>query len=371
MSLIQEYLRAHTGIEPALAALKAEHGVNARLYSDCVVLNYDQSRKARNSPLAGQCRALQLDISTFATLSRAFDRFFNFGETKDSLKYDFKNAIVFDKIDGSLCILYYHPGQQRWHFRGRTTAFGETPVEKASRPFSQLAFEAAGIAPDGIGLDKGKSYVFELVSPYTRIITPYEATELYFIAIFDNTGVEWPPLADPASQYQTAYKSVADHLTCRPIPFFSFTNIKDLKARLAGISPDAEGYVIKNPAGSRLKFKNRAYVASHARRDRAISRMRAALEIIESGEAAEYLAYFAKDKGLFAGLLAARENLEREAKAASARLAPLPEKEFAAACAEQPYGELLLMMRKGQSFDQAWNSYGIARKLMFLGEQGR
>lgn len=340
---IQHYLlqrRSKQPIGTLLKELKDLHGINSRLYDDSVVLNYDQSRKSRASSLALNCRALQLSLDGFAVLSRAFDRFYNFGEKHSGSRFSSDSSLVFDKIDGSLCILYYHPDQERWHFRSRTTAYGELEIEATGYSFAELAAEAAGKTDTDLHTldlpDKGLSYVFELVSPLTRIITPYEQTELYFLTAFHNeTGREClEGESEPAIKYRKVYEAVRSSIQCRPLNCCRFTNISELKSKAAALPPEREGFVILNRNGERFKLKNPAYVAQHLRQTRYADMMEGYLQLLESGEDLEYLAYFPQKKKLF-------EQME-EAK-----------KEFFAT-------------RMAGFKLEEWRSYSIAKKLALL-----
>ena len=109
--LIQEYLRTKT-----LAELNADLGIKAtrhKTYPNLVLLKYDQIDSPQAHPIVVECRGLILDeANDWEVVCRPYDRFFNYGDGHAS-DIDWTTARVYEKLDGSLMMLYWY--DEKWH----------------------------------------------------------------------------------------------------------------------------------------------------------------------------------------------------------------------------------------------------------------
>ena len=121
-----------------------------------------------------------------------FDRFFNYGEDQKSDLFDISEARVLEKIDGSLILIWWNPYLNEWtvstrkmaHAEGETK-FGNTFVDVVRGILGSRKIEETFI--------KGHTYVFEMVSPETRVVKPYSKYALYALTMRNNkTGQESP-----------------------------------------------------------------------------------------------------------------------------------------------------------------------------------
>ena len=107
-------------------------------------------------------------------------------------------ASVQEKVDGSLIKFWYDNG---WHIstNGTIDAFKANLNNVKYQNFGQLVLAAIhNVFTDEHDffnmLDPKCTYMFELVSPYNRVVIPYEETKLYFLGMRErNTGMEWNP----------------------------------------------------------------------------------------------------------------------------------------------------------------------------------
>lgn len=332
------------------AALRelAKRNIEIRQYNDCLALSYGPRAK-KNDSLACECRSLLLSPDGLSVFSRSFPRFFNYGEMPG--KFDFSGTQVFEKIDGSLCVLYFHPAREKWEFRTRRTAFGEYKVDGANVTFGNLAAKAAKTL-DFPNLDKNFSYVFELVSPESKIITPYNECALYYLASFDNRdGSE--------QEYQPGLEYVSRHLKCRALRTFAFQDIGQIIEMAKNLPAVEEGYVIRNCRGERIKIKNPAYVALALLNSKGSFTGKRILELIESGDDSEVLAYFPEQRKKFESVARARTDFIAETENIYQKIKDIEgQKEFAIAALKFPQAPLLFQMRKGMSAKKAWENAG-------------
>lgn len=215
------------------------------------ILNYTEAAaydRAWND-VTRQCRGLIYETGTLRVVARPFPKFFNHGEPS-APELDLEApAVVIDKMDGSLGILY----PTEWH----SSDDGPTPVEWAIATRgsfqSDQALHATEVwnqryAPRFVPLD-GVTYLFEIIYPENRIVCDYgDLDDLVLLDVLETSSgrslrhaFTWP---GPEAQVH-AYATLAAALEAEP-------------------RPNAEGYVIYFPdTDDRVKVKQADYVALH------------------------------------------------------------------------------------------------------------
>lgn len=121
--------------------------------------------------------------------------------------------------------------------------------------------------------------MFELVSPYNRVVIPYADIELYYLGARNNiTQEEFKPEETKLYQYNL-FK----------IPSrYSLSSYEDVKNAANNLPWDKEGYVVCDRYFNRVKIKSPEYVKAHyTRNNNSISAVKL-MEIILAGEEAEF-----------------------------------------------------------------------------------
>lgn len=274
--LVLAYLR-----ERSLQALDAEHAVVARFSKDGrkIALNYDQLRVRGGDPIADQCRGLVLGVPAGTSIDAPLPdatllawpmcRFFNDGdEACPELDWRGGHVRVYEKLDGTM-VAIYHDGA-RWHAATRSVPEADATIhagttELGDVTFAELFLRAAeisrGAPPHDIarvsldwdnlgaqlGLDVGTTYVFELTSPWNRVVVDYPSAGITLLAIRDADGHEHPiegapvPVPHPRTWPLDTPASVA-----------AFVNEAQPK--------DLEGAVVVDASFRRVKVKSKAWV---------------------------------------------------------------------------------------------------------------
>lgn len=369
--LREMYFRLDNDLDKTLEKLKERYGIESKVYDDSIVLNYNLIlANYPNDEIVRECRALQLDRRDFFVMSRAFRRFLNYGEgdTRESFVFD-KETVVYDKIDGSLVILYWHPYRKRWEVRTRKTAYAEAPVisegEVCVKDFRSLILLALGVKNldflEEWGLNKEKSYVFELVSPENRVITPYRYREMYYLSTFDNESGE-------ESGYEDGYKYIHKFLDCKKVDSYGYGDINTVLEMAKRLAPAEEGYVVRNGQNDRVKVKNPAYLALSLLHNGGQMTERRVLELVEIGEDSEYLAYFPEEKEKFERIKEKKRKLRKDCEDVYEKIKEIEEqKEFALEAQKYPYSGILFKMRTGKSMEDVWRESSIGYKCRLLG----
>ncbi|MCD6066974.1 MAG: hypothetical protein K0S33_1800 [Bacteroidetes bacterium] len=202
------------------------------------IYNYTQSAQFERvwNEVTLQCRGLIMD-ENFSVVARPFTKFFNLGEHENQ-EIPNEKFEVYEKMDGSLGILYWNDDKPAIATRGSFTSKQSVKAtemlhEKYAHTFSLL--------------DKTKTYLFEIIYPENRIVVNYgEQEDLVLLAITDNATGKDVPLSDIGFTLVKRYDGIN-----------SLQALKELEEE------NKEGFVIKFEGGIRYKVKFDDYVRIH------------------------------------------------------------------------------------------------------------
>lgn len=269
---IVKYITAHADWETSLA--EAPYSLRIKREGNLIMFNYTQAI-SQPSEIVNEARGLILEEGTWRVVRYGFYRFYNAHES-GAAQVDMSTASAFEKIDGSLVMFYYYNG---WHMSTRSTfdAFSAS-VGESKKTFEDLinrAMNRQGITFDE--LDTNLTYVFELVSPESQVVIHYDDTLLYFLMARDNT---------------TLAEVSVDKDWLRP-QVYQFTTMADVERYVSSFEgKEFEGVVLMDANHNRVKVKNLNWLRMHKLHNNGRVTTESILEMILSGEALEYLAYF-------------------------------------------------------------------------------
>lgn len=311
---VQRYLRSGKTFDD----LTAEFGITCRKYPEGIVrLNYDQIESPKSHPIVIECRALTLDVDTFDVVSISFDRFFNYGEVPEiTSRLSFADALVYEKVDGSLIPIYWCDRTARWEISTRGMAFAEGE-NMTGRKFRELVHEAGGWASEDDfqhfadrHFSKGSTYTFELIGPANRVVTRYDTAMLVLLTVRNNTTLrELSPLAVSVLAVDLA----ASGGNIRAVRSWKMDTAEAIVAAAAALTGLEEGFVVHDPVNNvRVKIKSPMYVAVHHIRDNGVLSPRRISELVLRNEHPEYLTYFPEDLPFFQPFIDAYADLLAE-----------------------------------------------------------
>ena len=329
--LIQEQLR--TGITPeSVAAQYALVVKRHTAYPNLLLFKYNQLESPMDNPLVQQCRGLILDADdNWHVVSRPFDKFFNHGEGY-AAPIDWTSARVQEKLDGSLCSLYSYMGE--WHVATSGTPDALGVVNGFNFTFADLFWRVFWERGYEFPTDQHVTYMFELMTPYNRVVVRHEENDLKLIGLRDNiTGQEYSPAT--TSQFE-------------PVREFPLQTIEDIESTFRDMDPiKQEGYVIVDGKFNRVKVKHPGYVAIHHMRDGYGPRR--ILEVIRSGETTELLNYFPEWREAFNQVQAKYDTLVGELENMYDSIKDIDnQKDFALQATKLKCSGVLFGLRKGQ-----------------------
>lgn len=287
MALVREFL-----LVKSLEDLEREHGVKARVHDHKFSLNYDQIESREDDPLAQECRGLILrptelqgsidvarPLGDTIVLARPFDRFFNYGQAAAAeVDFDHPATSFYEKMDGTLCIVYFDDVKNEWHVATRSIPEANLPVDGFGDHTFRTLFEKALLETVGkdfatwtsAQLFRDTTYMFELTTPANRIVVEYEGYGITLLAARKTaTGKELRP-AFVQAQVKTP---TADR--------YRFGSVTELVEFVSSRDPTKhEGIVVCDQHFRRIKVKNAGYLALNKVRDSVLKSPRGLVELI-------------------------------------------------------------------------------------------
>ncbi|AWK06993.1 2'-5' RNA ligase [Flavobacterium crocinum] len=212
--------------------------VNKHPEHDLYIYNYTQNAQFERiwNEVTLACRGLILDEKG-NVIARPFPKFFNLGEMENQVLPE-SAFEVYDKMDGSLGILYWIENVPFIASRG---SFTSEQSDKANEMLHGKYKDSWSL------LDKNKTYLFEIIYPENRIVLDYGASEeLVLLAIIDTNSGEEFPLEDIGFPVVEKYHG-----------------IKDIEALKEMELANKEGFIIKYANNFRVKIKFDEYLRLH------------------------------------------------------------------------------------------------------------
>ena len=177
-------------------------------------------------------------------VARPFKKFFNMEENKHTPTEKFD---VFEKMDGSLGILFYY--QDQWVMATR----GSFVSEQAIKGFEMLKNY------DYEKLHKNYTYLFEIIYKENRIVVQYDYDDLILLGMIDTkTGYE-VDLHNEGTDLRL--KNLIDNIGFKIVR--KFNKIKSYEPLKHFIPNSKEGYVVRFSNGDRIKIKGEEYLRLH------------------------------------------------------------------------------------------------------------
>lgn len=274
-----EFIKTHKNWRELLAG--EPYYIKITTEGNYTIFKYNQLCSDFNNEIVRECRGLILD-SEYKPVCVPFFKFGNYGESYCP-EIDWATAKVQEKVDGSIQKLWYHNGQWRVSTNGVIDAYkaelqndARLCVDGVFKTFGELfdvAAKNSGLNYDM--LDTNNTYMFELVSPYNRVIVPYDKVAIYHLGTRNNATLE----------------EVDVDIGIQKPKVFPINTLNDCIAAASELPFDEEGYVVVDANYNRIKIKSPKYVmAAHVRNNGCVTTNRM-LDIIRRNEVEEFLLY--------------------------------------------------------------------------------
>ena len=295
---IRNFILSHDNWEELLQA--PPYNLTISRDEGYIMFKYSQIDSDFNDPIVQEARGIIFKEINWECVCHAFNKFGNYGESYVE-ELDWDSVKVLEKIDGSLIKLFYD--NNHWHIstNGTIDAFKSNTGNVLYPTFGDLFLNAV---PDNITvfcgrLDQNKTYMFELVSPYNRVVIPYENIELYYLGERDMTTGQECFLPD---QWDKSPR------------VFEFHNLQDVINAADKLPWDEEGYVCVDKDFRRCKIKSPSYVMAHYCRNNNVITRKRLIDVILNHEIVEFCIYANDYKDLIDEVVQEMVEIETEAK---------------------------------------------------------
>ena len=248
-----------------------------------VLLKYSQLNSDFANPIVRECRGsiFRQENGKWICVCRAFDKFGNYGESYVP-EIDWGNAVVTEKIDGSLMKLWYDKGAWRLSTNGTIDAF-EAELNDWDMTFGDYFVEALNCSFNELTmmLSEDYCYMFELVGPKNRVVIDYDKVKLYALGQRNMTTMEETIYSGPADEWINIYLP-----TC-----YDLKNLDEVIKVANMLSKDEEGFVVRDGQFNRMKIKSPEYLMAARLRNNGVITKKRIVEMFLNETTDDFLAY--------------------------------------------------------------------------------
>jgi RNA ligase len=282
--------------------------------------------------VTSMCRGLVTDEE--GIVARPFRKFFNIEEGKHTPTSEFD---VYEKMDGSLGILFFYKNE--WVFASR----GSFTSDQALK-FKEIFTKKYNTSH----LYHTSTYLFEIIYPENRIVVNYGDTE--DVVMLGETNTE------------TGEELDLDHYTNSIFNVVKkYDGISDYSTLKGMIENNAEGFVVRFSNGDRMKIKGEEYVRLHKIMTNLSTT--AVWEVLSNGDNMEGLLkdvpdeFYSKIKeyelSLINEFIEIRDDAISKCAYIAVRVPDNDRKSFAELAKEYQYPNLLFLLLEGKDINQA------------------
>jgi hypothetical protein len=251
------------------------------------LIKYNQLASDFSIKIVRECRGIIFyaeEDGTMTPVCVPFFKFGNYGETYAD-EIDWTSARVQEKIDGSLIKVWWHKG---WHIstngcinaaKASTAVDGVSYKDKVIEAFEKLA----SLEEIAETLHPDYTYMFELVSPETRVVIPYNETKLYYLGCRSNLTFE--------EDWAKGCGDCCGKLNMARPRFYSLFSLNDCVRYVQDMTQDEEGFVVVDANWHRIKIKSPEYLIAHKVRNNNIITLKNVVTMIMDDTIDDFLAY--------------------------------------------------------------------------------
>ena len=183
------------------------------------------------------------EVETNKLIALAFPKFFNLMELPESKRKELlkeKDYACFEKLDGSLGIIYHHAGTWRVNTRG---SFNSEQAEEALKMLEKI---------DMTSVPTNLTILVEIIYPTNKIIIDYgNRRELIILTMFDRNTRKELSRIEITKVNQGMRLSIVNKHDKTFDEMFEFQQSKELTT---------EGFVVHFKSGERVKIKSKRYL---------------------------------------------------------------------------------------------------------------
>jgi len=268
MLAIQKYLQTHS-----LEELTNEFAIRVTrhpIYPNLCHFKYSMFESDFNHQECREARALILDEDdNWRIVAHGYNKFFNYSEQlADTI--DWSSARVYEKVDGTLIQMYFYDND--WRVCTTGTPDGGQFAELFWKQWHKQECCHPNLEEDR------NTFMFEYVSPETRIVVPYPEPHIYFHGVRVSDLEEDP-------------QDAADYYGWNLVKSYPINTLENVLKTAETFTPDQhEGFVVVDKNFNRIKCKSALYVAIHHLKSSMSEK--SLLDVARKNESSELLVYF-------------------------------------------------------------------------------
>lgn len=175
-------------------------------------------------------------------VARPFRKFFNMEENKHKPTFDFD---VYDKLDGSLGILFNYEGEWVLATRG---SFTSDQSVKGFELLQKYNFNK---------LHKSYTYLFEVIFSDNRIVVEYDFEDVVLLGMVNTETGDEIDIHNGSNRFMNMISNIGLNVVKK------YNGISDYKSLKSLIKDNEEGYVVRFSNGDRMKIKGEEYLRLH------------------------------------------------------------------------------------------------------------
>lgn len=191
------------------------------------------------------CRGLILNTETNEVVARPFGKFFNYEQKEANVESnEVWPARVYEKLDGSLGILYWYEGKPYIATKG---SFDSEQAVRATQMLHDYNLK---------GLDKSLTYLFEIIYAENRVVVNYGQTHNIYLlgAIETSSGKEVDVDGSKLPFPRPLLYGIAHNKE------ELFEIVGEVTKRYEKVGETIEGFVVKYASNYRVKIKTEQYL---------------------------------------------------------------------------------------------------------------
>jgi RNA ligase len=191
-----------------------------------------------------QCRGLVTD-NEGNVIARPFKKFFNIEENQHTPTEQFD---VYEKMDGSLGILFNYKGEWVLATRG---SFTSDQAVKGTELLQKYDYNR---------LNPDYTYLFEIIYPENRIVCTYDFEDLVLLGMI-HTQSGYEVNIHSGNDEDVRFKNLLNNLGFNIVR--KYDGISDYTYLKHAIADNKEGFVVRFSNGDRMKIKGEEYLRLH------------------------------------------------------------------------------------------------------------
>jgi len=224
--------------EKGIAALCSEFHIKADyslIYPELVCLCYHHTKSPKNE-ITNDCRGIIINKNTFEIVCYPFRRFFDYNENVKT-NFDFSSFYFAEKVDGSLCNVWFYDGT--WNVSTKSSADASGMIKHVGMSYADYFWYVWNEKKYEYELNRDYTHMFEFKFPSdTQFITRTTAESISLIGQRNNKTLQ---------EFGIMTENVC----------YDFEALKQIVNNLNPVT--CEGYVLIDENFNRLKLKSPAY----------------------------------------------------------------------------------------------------------------